>query len=101
MDPASGRLLRRVRVAASAPAVAYGPGGRLPAVGTGAGVVLMNPATGVVRARLRGGPATNSVAFSRDGRSLAADTIEFDPEGRTLAVGGRGRDRWSLVADQP
>ena len=74
IDPASGRLLRRVRVAASAPAVTYAPGGRLLAVGTGAGVVLMNPATGVVRARLRGGPATNSVAFSRDGRSLAADS---------------------------
>ena len=84
-DAGSLRLVRAVHPGGQLSSVAYSPTGSLLAVGTATGVVLVNPATGSVRARLTAvprapAPGVSQIAFSRDGRTLAAD----DPAGVTV-----------------
>ncbi|HVA04297.1 MAG TPA: TIR domain-containing protein [Acidimicrobiales bacterium] len=104
LDSASGHVVYRKRLPASAGAVAYDPGGRVLAVGTNAGILLLDPSTGAVRSRLAlpaaggalprgvtlgpapGGPngpgpnaqrpgAVNALAFNDSGTELAATTF--------------------------
>jgi WD40 repeat protein len=84
-DAGSLRLLRAENPGGPLSSVAYSPSGSLLAVGTATGVVVVNPATGSVQARLTAVPAATApgvsqIAFSRDGRTLAAD----DPAGVTV-----------------
>ncbi len=77
-DAGSLRLVRTENPGGPLSSVAYSPTGSLLAVGTATGVVVVNPATGSVQARLTAvppatAPGVSQVAFSRDGRTLAAD----------------------------
>jgi WD40 repeat protein len=91
IDAATGNIRRAANLHTPLSAVAYSPGGSLLAVGTPTGVMLFDPATGSVKARLTairstGPPA--ALAFSPNGHLLATD----DPNGITL---------WSLPARRP
>ena len=79
LDPATGTLLRSEHIAAQLSSIAYSPNGTLLAVGTGTGVMLLDPQTGAVRARLAG-ESTSAVAFSPNGDMIAAAS----PSGITL-----------------
>jgi WD40 repeat protein len=84
-DTGSLRVVRAARPAGPLSSVAYSPSGSLLALGTATGVALVNPATGAVQARLTAVPAASppgvaQVAFSPDGKILAAD----DPAGVTV-----------------
>jgi WD40 repeat protein len=98
LDAANGQLEHTVVVGRGASGVAYSPDGAALAIGTGPGVVLLEPQTGKVLRRLGGvpspGPAqTLAVAFSPSGRMLAATspgglTVWTLPDGgaHTLAL---------------
>ena len=98
LDAANGRLERRVSLGRGAASVAYSPDGAQLAVGTGPGVVLLDPGSGRVLRRLNEVPnprpaQTLAVAFSPSGRLLAATspaglTVWTLPDGRarTLAA---------------
>ena len=91
IDAGTGNIQRAAHFRLQLSAVAYSPDGSLLAVGTSTGVMLIDPATGSVRARLTpirsaGPPA--ALAFSPNGHLLAAN----DPNGITL---------WSLPAMRP
>jgi len=119
LDPATGHILRQKRLAGELTSVAYSPNGAALAVGTDSGVLLLNPDTGAVTARspalVASDEPVNAVAFSPDGRTLAADlyqsgvalltvpelhvrtimhvqglggTVVFSHNGRLLIVGG-------------
>jgi WD40 repeat protein len=91
IDASTGRITRAANLRLPLSAVAYSPDGSLMAVGTPTGVMLLDPATGAVKARLTASPSpapTAAIAFSPNGRLLAAD----DPKGITL---------WSLRAMRP
>jgi WD40 repeat protein len=72
LNATTGRVMRHAMVARFAPAVAYSPNGLLLAVGTGGGVLLLDPGTLAVRAKLAGFGTTNTVAFSPSGDWLVA-----------------------------
>ena len=85
LDPTTGRVLRDERIAAQLSGVAYSPSGAILAVGTDRGVALVDPATGAVTARSAsvppaGASGIDTIAFSPDGHTLAAD----DQNGVTL-----------------
>lgn len=101
IDASSGRVVRSRNLNQPLSAVAYSPSGLLLAVGTGTDtigantVLLLDPATGAVRTTLTAGSATDkpagtgAIAFSPNGRLLAAD----GPSGITLwsLPGGHAR----------
>ena len=114
-DAASGHLIYRRHLAAQASAAAYDPNGHWLAVGTDAGVDLLDPTTGAVRLRLDGYGEPQSVAFNPAGSQLAAispqgttvwnlpsgvvrvslgyvydGNLAFTPDGRFLVVGTEG-----------
>ena len=74
MDGTTGRVLLRRHVADQASAVAYQPNGQLLAVGTAAGVDLVDPTTGLLRRQLIGHGEPNALAFNPAGTRLAATT---------------------------
>jgi WD40 repeat protein len=80
LDPATGRTLRQQHLAGQLTSVAYSPDGATLAVGTAAGVMLLDPDTGAVTARSAAlAPSddpVNAIAFSPDGRTLAADLFQ-------------------------
>ncbi len=120
LDSASGRVLYRRHLPATAGAVAYDPTGRVLAVGTDTGVLLLDPSSGTVRSRLTlpappraragGGPGApvatggppgspgpapgglNALAFNATGTQLAATTFL----GTTLWDLRTGRQLFSL-----
>jgi hypothetical protein len=53
LDARSARVERRIAIGGESPLVAFNRGGSLLAVGTGSGILLVDPATGNVRARLK------------------------------------------------
>jgi len=85
IDEANGRVTRSIHVAATLTALAYSPSGSLLAVGTAAGIILVNPATGAVLAsakaprsggvQIGGNAGIGALAFSPDGRELATTDI--------------------------
>jgi WD40 repeat protein/tRNA A-37 threonylcarbamoyl transferase component Bud32 len=87
---ASGRQRRLKDVAASS--LAFSPTGALLAVGTfRQSVVLFDPKTGAVKGTLNGNnPTVHSLAFSPDGRTLAA-----------IGSNNRGVDLWDLSGGHP
>ena len=86
LDAASGRVIHRLRTPSPVVSLAYAPGGGLLAVGTEAQLMLVNPRTGTVVADRNGlagvrvatpnGPGVAGLAFSPNGRELAATGIE-------------------------
>jgi WD40 repeat protein len=99
VNAADGRLERRVSAGArGASGIAYSPDGSALAVGTGPGVVLLDPHTGKLLRRLSGvrspHPAqTLAVAFSPNRRMLAATS----PGGLTVWTLPAGRARMLAV----
>jgi WD40 repeat protein len=114
-DAASGHLVYRHHLSMQASAVAYDPNGRWLAVGTDAGVDLLDVATGAVQISLNGHGEPQSLAFNRAGSLLAAISskgttvwglpsgevkvsldyvydgdLAFTSDGRFLAVGTEG-----------
>jgi WD40 repeat protein len=100
IDAGTGRIVRSANLAQPLSAVAYSPDGSRLAVSTGTvgtdTVLLLDPATGAVRARLTaslpGQQATGAaqIAFSPNGRLLAGDgsfgiTLWSLPSGRARA----------------
>jgi WD40 repeat protein len=71
---ASGHLLYRRHVAAQASAVAYSPLGSILAVGTNAGIDLLDPSTGRLLSTLSGHGEPNALDFSPNGYLLATTT---------------------------
>lgn len=79
-DPRTGKLLRELQGAAGPSAVAFSADGKVLAtgehatqLGAAAAIRLWDPESGVCRRRLLGcGGSTRCLAFSRDGRTLAA-----------------------------
>ena len=115
VDATSGHLVYRRHLSAQASAVAYDPKGHLLAVGTDAGVDLLDPGTGAVRLTLRGHGEPQSLAFNPAGTQMAAissqgttvwnlpsgvvqvslasvydGNLAFSPDGKLLVVGTKG-----------
>jgi WD40 repeat protein len=80
LDPASGQILRQEHLAGQLTSVAYSPNGATLAVGTAAGVMLLDPDTGAVTARsaalAQSDDPVNAIAFSPNGQMLAADLYQ-------------------------
>lgn len=91
IDAGTGNIQRAANFRLPLSTVAYSPGGSLLAVGTPTGVMLLDPATGSVKARLtaiRSAGPPSALTFSPNGHLLAANS----PNGITL---------WSLPAMRP
>ena len=80
LDPATGRILRQKQLGAQLTSVAYSPNGAVLAVGTAAGVMLVDPDTGAVTTRSpaleQSDDPVNAIAFSPNGQTLAADLYQ-------------------------
>jgi WD40 repeat protein len=81
-DATHGRLLRTVPVGGDASSVAYSRDGASLAVGTGTGVVLLDPRTGALVRRLTAGGGSGPAAGAL-GQTL---DIAFSPNDRMLAA---------------
>ena len=98
IDAGSGRIVRSRNLATPLSALAYSPGGSRLAVGAGIDtlgtdtVLLLDPATGAVRARL-----TAVLPARAATQSAGIAQIAFSPNGRLLAADGpSGITLWSL-----
>ena len=124
-DPATGRIVRRIRIGAPAPIVSYNPKGTLLAVGTDHDVRIVDPTTGATLQTANTGNLTwGPFAFSPDGQTVYfADLANIErwdlhtnrlrslASGRIGAVGKvpdslnqsvlSHNGRWLYVADNP
>ena len=86
LDFASGRLLHTDHIPGGVVTLAYSPDGALLALGTTSSIVLVNAHTGALVAqrsalasgtvRVSTGPGVTALAFSKDGRELAASDMQ-------------------------
>jgi len=81
LDALTYRVVHREHLPQQLTSVAYSPSGSLLAVGTTVGIMLLDPRTGAVRARTGDlfpsntpGPGIAGLAFSPNGRELAANS---------------------------
>jgi WD40 repeat protein len=89
-DSATGRVVRRLAVTKSAPAVAYSPDGNELAIGTDHGGLVVDARSGAIRERLTGASRVIAIAFSPDGSRVAAAAASG------VGRGSNGVGLWSL-----
>ena len=82
LDASTYHVVRREHLRQQLTSVAYSPSESLLAVGTNVGIMLLDPRTGAVRARTGDlfpsntqGPGIGGLAFSPNGRELAANSM--------------------------